>query len=271
MVSGRGLGAGLPPVASTTPWIWVRRAAATGLFLIVIGWMVGLTGAWITPRFGWLVGAIGLFLIGGGWAVSRIGGLGVAAALIGCVAAGGMAVESHHFRVSTTARVVDLPSLADWDPNGDIIAAHVPELRLLPEQQARVRVRSGSGRTATTNIQVVVPLLDSGSGEVVGFHCRGESGPEPRSGGWVLSTAAWSGGGPVNCAAAVERSVQACERAGIGIAAGAESRFVEVFPDQAGLRTAYDLRTAVGIPLFLLFFYLVVVVVMREKGARKTG
>lgn len=252
------------------PWVWVRRAAMTALVLIVIGWVIGLTGAAITPRFGWLVGAIGVFLAGGGWAVSRIGGAGVAAGFMGLIAAGGMAVESHHFVVATTARVVDLPSLMAWDPGGEIVAAHVPELSVLREQQARARVRSGSGKTATTNIQVVTPLLDSTSGDVVGFHCGGDKGPDPEDGSWVLSTAAWSGGGPVDCAVAVALAVQSCERAGIRIDGGAQTRFVEVFSSESDLRTAYDLRAAVGIPLFLFTVYLAVVIAMREKWSRRT-
>lgn len=257
--------------ASAEPWVWALRASGTALLLIVIGWAVGVTGALITPRFGWVVGAVGLFLLGSGWAVSRIGGMGLAAGLIGCIAAGGMATESHHFVIATTARVVQMPSLAAWDPDGGIIAAHVPELRVLRKQQAEVRVRTGSGKTASTNVEVATPLLDSISGDVVGFHCRGDKGPEREDGGWVLSTAAWSGGGPVSCAAAVALAERACDTAGIPVAEGAQKRFVEVFADQAAMRRAYNLRLAVGMPLFLFAVYLVAVVAIRNKGATRTG
>lgn len=253
------------------PWLWVRRAATTALVLIVIGWVVGLTGTLITPRFGWFVGAVGLFLIGGGWAVSRVGAAGVAAGLMGCIAAGGMAVESHHLIVAGTAKVIDLPSLAAWEPDSDVIAAHVPQLRALRAQQATARVRSGSGKTATTNIQVVTPLLDSASGEVAGFHCTGDKGSQRGDGSYVLSTAAWSGDGPPNCIVAVDLATKACEQAGIRVDPGAQTRFVEVFADRADLRSAYDLRVAVGIPLLLFVLYLAVVVAMREKGASRKG
>ncbi len=249
------------------PWAWVRRALATALLLMAIGWAAGLTGALVSPRFGWVAGA-GIFLLGSGWAISRIGGAGLAAGALGLIAAGGMAVESHHFAVATRATVVDLPSLAAWDPDGHVVAARVPELAALRQQQSRVRVRTGSGKTASTNIQVVTPLLDTRSGDVVGFHCRGDTGPEPEDGTWVLSTAAWSGGGPVNCAAGVATAVRSCEAAGIPVADGAQTRFVEVFATKSGLRTAYDLRAAVGIPLVLFAVYLVLVVALRDRGAR---
>lgn len=249
------------------PWHWVRRALTTALTLIAIGWAVGLTGALIAPRFGWIVGAVGLFLAGGGWAVSRIGGAGVAAGLMGLIAAGGMAVESHHFAVATTATVVDLPSLAAWNPDSSVVAAHVPELVALHEQRSRVRVRTGSGKTASTNVQVVTPLLDSSSGDVVGFHCRSDQGSRRGDGAWVLSTAAWSGGGPVNCAAGVASAMQKCDDAGIPVVAGSQARFVEVFATKSGLRTAYDLRAAVGVPLGLFAVYSAAVVAFRRKGA----
>lgn len=245
----------------------MRRAAFTALLLIAIGWLAGLTGALVTPLVGWLLGAIGLFLGGGAWAVSRIGGAGLAAGLMGCVAAGGMAIESHHFAVATTARIADLPSLAAWDPDGPVIAAHVAELQVLRDQQRRVRVRNGQGKTATTSVQVVTPLLDTPSGEVVGFHCRGENGDERGDGRWVLSTAAWSGDGTLDCARGVDLAAQACAGAGIPVNPGAASRLVEVFATKAQLRTAYDLQAAIGIPLSLFAVYLIVVVVMRERGA----
>ena len=253
------------------PWLWVRRAATTALVLIVIGWVVGLTGAVITPRFGLLVGAIGLFLLGGGWAASRVGLAGVAAGLMGCIAAAAMAVESHHFIVAGTASVVELPSLAAWDPDSDVIAAHVPEVQALRAQQATARVRSGSGKTATTNIQVVTPLLDTTSGGVAGFHCTGDKGPQRGDGSYVLSTAAWSGDGPPNCVVAVDLAIRACEQAGIRVDPGARTRFVEVFASRTDLRSAYDLRVAVAVPLVLFVVYLAVVVVMRDKGASRKG
>ncbi len=255
------------------PWTWVRRAALTALLLMVIGWLVGLLGTLTSPAVGWIIGAIVLFLAGGGWAGSRIGAAGVAAGLIGLIAAGGMATEAHHFTVATTARIVDLPSLAAWDPVGPVTAARVAELQVLDDQQRWIRVRHGQGRTATTDVEVATPLLDTPTGEVVGFHCRGENGPQRGDGSWVLSTAVWEGTGPVGCASAVRLATQACAEAGIPVAAGAQSRFVEVFGTKAELRSAYDLRAAVGVPLVLFGVYLAFVVVMRERGANacRTG
>lgn len=255
------------------PWAWVRRAVLTALLLMAIGWLLGLSGAVTGPWVGWLLGAIGLFLGGGAWAVSRIGGAGLAAGLIGCVAAGGMAIEAHHFVVATTARIADLPSLAAWDPEGPVVAARVAELEALIDQRTWTRVRSGQGKTATTNVQVVTPLRDTASGDVVGFHCRGEKGDERGDGSWVLSSAAWSGGGTVECGRGVDLATRACADAGIPVNEGAAARFVEVFATKADLRSAYDLRAAIGIPLFLFSIYLIAVVAMRERGANasRTG
>lgn len=234
---------------------------------MVIGWLAGLIGTIASPRVGWVFGAVGLFLGGGAWAVSRIGGAGVAAALIGCVAAGGMAIEAHHFTVATTARIVDLPSLAAWDPDSDIIAARVPKLDVLRDQRAWVRVRTGSGKTATSTTQVATPLLETATGLVVGFHCRGEPGDDRGDGRWVLSSAAWTGNGPLSCAPSVSKATEACKSAGIPVAEGAQTRLVEVFASEAGLRTAYDMRAAIGVPLSFFVLYTVLVVIMRERGA----
>lgn len=234
---------------------------------MVIGWLVGVTGSFTSPALAWFVGAVGLFLGGGAWAVSRIGGAGLAAGLIGCVAAGGMAIEAHHFTVATTARIVDLPSLSAWDPDGPVTAARVAELQGLHDQQRSARVRSGSGKNATTDVQVATPLLDTTSGVVVGFHCRGEKGDDPGDGSWVLSTSAWEGTGAIGCVSAVRLATQSCADAGIPVDEGASSRFVEVFATRAQLRTAYDLRAAIGVPLILFAVYLALVVAMRDRGA----
>ena len=257
----------MPVTEPLQPWAWVRRSALVAALLMVAGWLVGLTGTFVPPAVAWFIGAVGLFLGGGGWAVSRIGGAGVAAGLIGCVAAGGMAIEVHHFIAATTARIADLPSLAAWDPDGPVTAAHVAELEALTEQRKWARVRSGQGKTATTNVQVVTPLRDTASGEVVGFHCRGDNGDERGDGSWVLSTAAWTGDGAVSCTRGVELATRACAEARIPVNEGAAARLVEVFATEAELRTAYDLRAAFGIPMGLFAVYLAFVVAMRERGA----
>lgn len=248
-------------------WVWVRRAAWTALLLMAIGWAVGLIGTFASPRLGWVIGAVGLFLGGGGWAVTRIGGAGVAAGLIGCIAAGGTAIEAHHFTAATTARIADLPSLAAWDPDGPYTAARVAELEILTDQRKWARVRHGQGKTATTTVQVVTPLRDTASGQVVGFHCRGEKGDERGDGSWVLSTAAWSGDGTVDCARGVALATQSCAEAGIPVHEGAATRLVEVFATKAELRTAYDLRTAIVVPLSLFAVYMAFVIAMRARGA----
>ena len=57
-----------------SPWRWVRRALAIGLAMVVVGWIVGLLGALWQPWAGMVVGALGVFLGGGSWAASRLGG-----------------------------------------------------------------------------------------------------------------------------------------------------------------------------------------------------
>lgn len=249
------------------PWVWVRRALALALLFMLAGWALGVVGALTSPWVGWVGGAIGLVLLGGGWAVSRIGGAGLAASLIGLVAAGGTSIEGHHARVAITAPIAELPSLAAWDPQGPVIAAHVAELSLLTKLAGHASVRSGSGKNATTTRQIATPLLDEALGQVVGFHCRSANGERRQGGRWVLSSETWAGSGPMTCAPAVKLALQACASRQIAVAPGAEARFVEVFASESDLRAAYNLAAVVGVPLLLFVLYLVFVVLLRKRGA----
>jgi hypothetical protein len=250
-----------------SPFAWVRRALAIGALLVILGWVVGLAGAVSRPWIGMILGALGLFLGGSAWAASRIGGAGVGAGLIGFIAALGMALEGHHALVARNAAIVEQPSLSSWDPSSDIIALHVGELRHLRKQEAWARVRRGSGKTASTSSVIVTPLFDPAVQRVVGFHCRGMEAPSRRDGAWVLSSAAWSGSGPVECGSGLTLAIAKCEKAGIAIAEGAAQRMVEVFATEGELRQAHKLRMAVTMPLAFLLLYAVLVVCFRRQGA----
>lgn len=250
-----------------SPFAWVRRALGIGALFVILGWAIGLFGAISRPWIGMILGAIGLFLFGSAWASSRIGGAGVGAGFIGFIAALGMAIEGHHALVATRAVIVEQPSLASWDPSSDIIALHVGELRHLHRQEGWARVRRGSGKSASATSTVVAPLFDAGAQRVVGFHCRGIQAPPHRDGAWVLSSAAWSGSGPVDCGLALSMAVGKCQKAGIAIAEGSERRMVEVFTTEGELRRAHNLRMAVAIPMTFLLFYAVLVACFARKGA----
>jgi len=246
---------------------WVRRALAIGVLFVILGWVVGLAGAFSRPWVGMILGAIGLFLGGSAWATSRIGGAGVGAGLIGFIAALAMALEGHHALVARHAAIVDLPSLASWDPRSDIIALHVGELRHLRQHEAWARVRRGSGKNASTHSISVTPLFDPAAQRVVGFHCRSRPGPSRKDGAWVLSSAAWAGSGPIDCEPGLTLAIAKCHKAGAAIAEGAAQRMVEVFATEAELRQAHNLRMVVTIPVAFLLLYAVLVLCFARKGA----
>lgn len=182
-----------------SPWRWVRRALAIGLAMVVVGWIVGLLGALWQPWAGMVVGALGVFLGGGSWAASRLGGAGVGAAFVGFLAALGMSLEGHHAVVAGTAPIVELAALSAWDPRSDVIAMQVRELQHLRKHESWASQRRGSGKSASTVSTVVTPIFDPAEQRVVGFHCASHSEARRHNGRWVLASAAWQGSGPIEC------------------------------------------------------------------------
>jgi hypothetical protein len=250
-----------------TPWRWVGRALATGMGLTLAGWLAGLLGALWAPWLGMVVGALGVLFGGGAWSSSRIGGTGFAAGLIGLIAAIGLSLEGHHAVVARTAPIAEFAGLSAWDPRGEAIALHVGELRHLRKHEAWASQRRGSGKNASTVSTVVTPLFDPAEQRVVGFHCVSSSSARRSNGRWALSSAAWHGGGPVECGAGTKLALASCAKAKVAVAEGATERFVEVFASEEELRGAHELHKAIGLPLGFLFFYALLVVIFRRRGA----
>ena len=112
-----------------TPWRWVGRALTTTLLLISAGWLVGGVFSFVHPMVGGAVVAIGSLLFAAPWSLSRIGGAGLASALITLIAGLGASIEGHHARVVMNAEVKPLSSLVEWQPDAkdqDFVAARLP-------------------------------------------------------------------------------------------------------------------------------------------------
>ncbi len=251
-----------------TPWRWVGRALAIGMGLTLAGWLAGLLGALWAPWLGMVTGALGVLFGGGAWSASRIGGTGFGAGFIGLIAAIGLSIQGHHAVVAGTAPIVEFAGLSAWDPRGEAVALHVGELRHLRKHEAWASQRRGSGKNASTVSTVVTPLFDPAEQRVVGFHCASHNRVRRSNGRWALSSAAWDGSGPVECGAGIKLALASCAQANIAVAEGATERFVEVFASEEELRGAHELNKAIGIPLGFLFFYALLVVIFRRRGAQ---
>lgn len=247
-------------VGDLTPWGWFRRALTTALALTAIGWLVGGGLGLLHPLLGVPLGAISTALIGAGWAVGRIGGAGLGAALIGLITAVGAGIEGHHAYVVSTADVTPLESLSFWQPGGAVVAMQVSR-PLWHERMAKAyvsaRVRSGKGTRSVS--QVAVPLIEP-DGTVVGFHC-GEGGLT--DGTYALSLVAWNGSELELCESAIGASV---EKLGRPVTADARRRVVRVFSSEQALRSAHDLRMVLTVPGALFIVYTLFAALFRRRG-----
>lgn len=251
-----------------TPWRWVGRALAIGMGLTLAGWLAGMLSALWAPWLGMVTGALVVLFGGGAWSASRIGGTGFGAGFIGLIAAIGLSMEGHHAVVAGTAPIVEFAGLSAWDPRGEAVALHVGELHHLRKHEAWASQRRGSGKNASTVSTVVTPLFDPAEQRVVGFHCASHNRVRRSNGRWALSSAAWDGSGPVECGAGIKLALASCAQANIAVGEGATERFVEVFASEEELRGAHELHKAIGIPLGFLFFYALLVVIFRRRGAK---
>lgn len=246
-----------------TPWRWAWRALGTALVLIIAGWLVGgLLGLW-SPLVSMGVCATAMLLVGAPWAVSRIGGAGLAAALFGLIAALGAAIESHHAFVVSRAEVVSLPSLAAWKPESGVVAMQVPALHHRWKLKASLTKTVSSGKGTRRVSQTAVPLAED-DGRVVGFFC-GTDGSD--DGSYALSLDAWLGRSPELCEAVIERATKQLVEAGVPIEPGAKDRVVSVFASEAALRGAHRLDLAFTMPMWMFGVYAVLVVLLRKAGA----
>lgn len=245
-----------------TEWRWAGRALGTALVLIVGGWLVGgPLGLW-SPLVSMGVSATVSLLFAAPWAVGRIGGAGLGAALLGLIAALGAGIEGHHAFVATRAQVVPLPSLASWKPESEVVAMQVPSLHHLWKLKGSLTktVRSGKGTRRVS--QTAVPLAEN-DGRVVGFFCGSEGSVD---GSYALSLDAWLGRNPELCDEVVARSMKLVVEAGSTVEVGAKDRIVQVFSSETQLHAAHRLDLAIATPLWMFGVYAALVVLLRKRG-----
>jgi hypothetical protein len=246
-----------------TPWRWAWRALGTALVLIIAGWLVGgLLGLWSPIVTMGLYATVSL-LVAAPWAVGRIGGAGLGAALLGLIAALGAGLEGHHAFVASRAAVVALPSLASWKPESGVVAMQVPALQHRWKLKASLSTRVSSGKGTRQVNQTAVPLAEA-DGRVVGFFCGTEGSAD---GTYALSLEAWLGSSPELCGAVIERAMKGLVEAGVPIEPGAKARVVSVFASEAALRKAHRLDLAFVVPMWMFVVYAVFVVLFRKAGA----
>lgn len=250
-----------------TPWRWVGRALSWTLALIVGGWLVGGVFSFVHPMVGGAVVAIGSLLFAAPWSISRIGGAGLASALITLIAGLGASIEGHRARVVTNAEVKPLSSLVEWQPDAkdhDFVAARLPApLHHEWKSKASISRRVSSGKNGTRTInQTAVPLSEPG-GAIVGFSCgeRGTDGP------YVLSAARWFGSEPELCSEVIELSVRKLNEAGLVVSGASRKRVVKVYETEAALRSDHNLAMVFTMPLWFFGVFAVFAVLFRRAGA----
>lgn len=250
-----------------TPWRWVGRALSWTVLLILGGWVLGGLLSLVHPMFGGVMVAIASLLFAAPWGVSRLGGAGLASALIGLIAGLGASIEGHHARVVMTAEVKQLSSLVEWQPdaNADFIAARLPApLRHEWKWKASISRRVSSGKNGTRTINQTAVPLSGADGAIVGFSC----GDQRRADGpFVLSAAKWFGSDPELCQEVIERSVRTLNEAGVQVSAPARKRVVKVYETEAALRSDHDLTQVFTMPLCFFVIFFVFVVLFRRAGA----
>lgn len=254
--------------ARLSPWAWVRRALAVAVQLIVVGWLLGAAVGMWSPIVGRVLATICVGLGGTAWAVGQIGGAGLFAGLMGLLAVVGMSIEAGHAQVVRNVDTVELSSLADWQPGGPVLAAHVGYLEHLQHLEVGFRHWQGSGKTRSSVYEVATPLLDRARGSVVGFHCHSDTDRNGGGGEWVISSAVWTGASSGSCRHSIALARQNAQDHGHDVAEGADARVVEVFGSEAELRAGHELDKAFGIPIaFFLVLYAPAVLFLRRRGA----
>jgi hypothetical protein len=250
-----------------TPWRWVGRALSWTLLLIVGAWLVGGLFSFVHPMVGGIVVAIASLLFAAPWGVSRLGGAGLASALIGLIAGLGASIEGHRARVVTNAEVKPLTSLVDWQPDDEeqnFVAARLPApLHHEWKSKASISRRVSSGKNGTRTVNQTAVPLSGPDGAIVGFSCgeRGTDGP------YVLSAAKWFGTEPELCSEVIDLSVRKLNEAGVVVSAASRKRVVKVYETEAALRSDHGLAKVFTMPLCFFVVFFVFVVLFRRAGA----
>jgi hypothetical protein len=152
-----------------TPWQWVRRALATALILVFCAMVLGGGLGALNASLGLVVGGGLVMLAGAAWAVGRIGGAGLGAALVAGTAGLGMAIEVHHFRV-VRGDLVEVSSLEKWTPGMGSVLHVRRRLTHVSQWRADASRTSTSGKSSTSiQRRAAVPLVEDADGPIVGF------------------------------------------------------------------------------------------------------
>lgn len=252
-----------------TPWRWVGRALTTTLLLMLAGWLVGGLCSFVHPMAGGAVVGIGSLLFAAPWSISRIGGAGLASALITLIAGLGASIEGHHARVVMNAEVKPLASLVEWQPDAndeDFVAARLPApLHHEWELRASLSKRVSSGKSGTRTVSQTAVPLSAPDGTIVGFTCE----PKRRDdGAYVLSAAKWNGGAPELCEEVIALSVRKLAEVGRAVSGPARKRVVKVYETEAALRSDHSLAMVFTMPLWFFVIFFVFVVLFRRAGAQ---
>ncbi|MBM4777383.1 MAG: hypothetical protein GQE15_06735 [Archangiaceae bacterium] len=212
--------------------------------------------------------AIGSLLFAAPWSISRIGGAGLASALITLIAGLGASIEGHHARVVMNAEVKPLSSLVEWQPDAedqDFVAARLPApLHHEWDLKASLSKRVSSGKNGSRTINQTAVPLSAPDGTVVGFTCeqkRRADGP------YVLSAAKWYGSEPELCEEVVGLSVRKLSEAGRAVSGPARRRIVKVYETEAALRSDHSLAMVFTMPLWFFGVFAVFAVIFRRAGA----
>lgn len=250
-----------------TPLRWYGRALLTAVTLMTAGWALGFSVSWLSSAAALALGGTATLLVAAPWAVGRLGGAGLAAALLGLLAAIGAAIGGHQWWLVSRVPLVDAPTLEPW-PVG-VVAVRLPS-RLVHEPKLRGAASwsTRSGKSSAHHYQAATPLVAEPGGPVVAFDCHDGLRPPDPDGVVLLSWSAWADKEEEFCARPIAVARQRIAEAGRVLAPGAERRVVRVFEDEAQLRRTHDVAAAFAVPLWGFALYAVLCAVFMRAGAR---
>jgi hypothetical protein len=254
--------------AALTSWGWAWRSIWMCGVLLCAGWAVGGALSLWSPTAALAGVGISGILVAAPWAVVRLGGAGLGAALIYLIAGLGAGIEVHRAWVAAEVEVIEAPSVSRW-PAG-AAAVRVPGVLHDASLRATASWTTKSGKSSTTNhYQAAVPLVEVEGGPVVAFDCHGGFDRPDPDGPVLLLLRAWEGGGVDNtCARPIRAAVEKIRAAGRPLAPGAEARVVRVFQAEEFLRRAHDLQATLSIPFGFYVFYVLCSLIFQRSGLR---
>lgn len=237
-----------------SPFRWWLAAVAFGGGCVLAGWAIaGLLGLY-SPIAACVVSVLVVFLGGGGFGASKLGGASLFGAVIGFVATIGLAIEGHKALFLRRVPIVEAPSAEAWPEGAD--AVRVPPL-VHERALAFSKTWKTTGKNSSLQTMVVTPLVAWPGGPVVAFHCRDTRGYDDPDGGYLVRASKLETMADDYCDVPLPDALAALEKAGRTVAPGAAERVVRVFTSEERMRGAADLEAAFRVPLILLGLYVV--------------